>query len=94
DRGYGTPFVHLSMDFTSPITPRHRLICRVWPVKLGKTSVTFRVIAHQDGVQCFSGRFVSVFMKADEFKTIPAPDEARVLLQAHIRPDIPAPAWD
>lgn len=30
DRGTGTPFVHMSIDFRSPVTPRHRLMCEVW----------------------------------------------------------------
>jgi len=47
DRNVGTPFVRLEMDFKSPVTPRHRLNCHVWPVRLGETSITFRV----DGVQ-------------------------------------------
>ena len=89
DRGYGTPFVNLTMDFTSPITPRHRLVCRVWPVALGTTSVAFRVVGSQDGVQCFTGRFVSVFMKAGDFRPVPAPDEARAMVERYIRPDIP-----
>ncbi|WP_428926873.1 acyl-CoA thioesterase [Marinibacterium sp. SX1] len=89
DRGYGTPFVHLSMDFLSPITPRHRLVCAVWPVRLGETSISFRVIGSQDGQRCFSGLFVSVFMRAGAFRAVPAPDEARALVEALIRPDIP-----
>ena len=28
DRGVGTPFVHMSLDFEVPITPRHRLLVR------------------------------------------------------------------
>ncbi len=87
DRGFGTPFVHLSMDFTHPITPRHRLICKAFPVAMGNTSVTFRVIGMQDGKQCFSGRFVSVFVRAEAFKPAPAPDEVRALVAAHIQPD-------
>ncbi len=27
DRGHGTPFVHMTLDFRAPVTPRHRLIC-------------------------------------------------------------------
>ena len=28
DRGTGTPFVHMSIDFRSPVTPRHRSAVR------------------------------------------------------------------
>jgi 4-hydroxybenzoyl-CoA thioesterase len=53
DRGVGTPFVHMSLDFIAPITPRHRLICKVWPARLGKTSIDFRVDGMQGDTQCF-----------------------------------------
>jgi acyl-CoA thioesterase FadM len=75
DRDVGTPFVHISMDLKSPVTPRHRLMCQVDPTKLGETSIGFRVIARQDGVECFEGRFVCVFTVASEFRKRKAPPE-------------------
>ena len=81
DRNVGTPFVHLSMDFMAPITPRHRLICHVWPVRLGKSSIEFRVDGCQDGVQCFAGRFVNVFTIADRFKSQAAPPDIRAVVE-------------
>lgn len=86
DRNIGTPFVHLSMDFVSPVTPRHRLICEVWPVKLGETSITFAVIGRQNGTECFKGRFVSVFTVADKFRKQPAPDEIKTVIEPLLRP--------
>ena len=72
DRNLGTPFVHLSMDFRAPVTPRHRLILRVWPLKLGESSIRFHVDGSQNGTLCFTGTFVCVFIVADQFrKTIP-----------------------
>ena len=41
DRNMGTPFVNLSMDFRSPVTPRHRLMCETYPTRLGEKSITF-----------------------------------------------------
>ena len=87
DRGVGTPFVHMSLDFRHPITPRHRLLCRVWPARLGTTSIDFRVDGEQDGKTCFEGRFTCVFVEARSFaKTAPPPD-IRDLVQAHLRRD-------
>ena len=48
DRNVGTPFVNLAMDFRSPVTPRHRLMCHVWPQRLGEKSITFRVDGYQN----------------------------------------------
>ncbi len=90
DRGYGTPFVHLSMDFSSPVTPRHRLMCQVDPVKLGETSIAFRVIGRQDGKLCFQGRFVCVFIVAQEFRKRTAPREIVDIVTPLLVADDPA----
>lgn len=86
DRGTGTPFVHMSLDFRSPVTPRHRLMCEVWPCKLGTRSVTFRVDARQDGALCFEGTFVCVFIAPENFTTKPAPEDYRRVIEPLLRP--------
>lgn len=75
DRGLGTPFVHMSLDFRKPVTPRHELVCEVRLLKLGTSSVRFGVVGRQDGGLCFEGEFVSVFVEAARHvKTTPPPD--------------------
>ncbi|MEM9552577.1 MAG: thioesterase family protein [Pseudomonadota bacterium] len=86
DRNLGTPFVHMSLDFRAPITARHRLICSVWPSRLGDRSITFRVDGHQDGALCFEGRFVCVFVVADAFQSCPPPDDIREIVSPFLRP--------
>ncbi|MBY6045129.1 acyl-CoA thioesterase [Phaeobacter italicus] len=88
DRGTGTPFVHMSIDFRSPVTPRHRLACSVWPVALGQKSVTFRVEARQDGTLCFEGKFVCVFIEPSDFSAKPAPADYRAVIEPFLRPDL------
>ncbi len=85
DRNVGTPFVHMSLDFRAPVTPRHRLICEVWPARLGSASIEFRVHGRQDRVLCFEGRFVCVFTIADQFKSQPAPIDIRKIVEPLIR---------
>lgn len=87
DRGLGTPFVHMSLDFRHPVTPRHRLLCRVWPSRLGRTSIDFRVDGVQDGRTCFEGRFTCVFVLAGEFSKTEPPPDIRDLVQRHLRGD-------
>lgn len=84
DRNMGTPFVHMSFDFRSPITPRHRLICHTWPEKLGETSIAFRVEGEQDGTLCFEGRFVCVFTVADSFKKTRPSQVIRDIVMPHL----------
>lgn len=86
DHGFGTPFVHMSLDFRAPITPRHRLLCEVAPTRLGTTSVEFAVVGRQDGVVCFDGRFVCVFSAAGYPRKAPPPPEVRTLIEAHLVP--------
>ena len=85
DRNIGTPFVRLEMDFRQPVTPRHRLICSVWPCRLGTKSVSFRVEGHQNDHLCFEGTFTSVFTVADQFKSQPAPPELRDIITPLLR---------
>ena len=81
DRNVGTPFVHMSLDFLNPVTPRHRLICHVWPVRMGNTSIEFVVEGEQDSKVCFAGKFVCVFTIADQFKRNPPPAEIRQIVE-------------
>lgn len=87
DRNLGTPFVRMAIDFRSPITPRHRLICRTWPCRLGETSITFRVDGYQGGRLCFEGQFTSVFVTASEFTKARPPADLRAVVEAHLRPE-------
>ena len=87
DRGTGTPFVSMNLEFRSPVTPRHRLECAVWPCAIGTKSVTFRVDARQNGTLCFEGRFTCVFITQPEFKARPAPADYRAVIEANLQPE-------
>lgn len=77
DRDNGTPFVHLSLDFSRPVTPRHRLKCEVQLMKIGTSSVRFSVKGFQDAKLCFEGQFVSVFVISSAHMKISIPDYIR-----------------
>ncbi len=81
DRNVGTPFVHMSLDFRSPITPRHTLKCEVSLIRIGSSSVRHRVTGRQDGTTCFDGEFVAVFVDAAKMKTSAPPPDLLTLLQ-------------
>lgn len=84
DRGYSTPFVHMSLDFLAPVTPRHVLECAVRPLRLGDTSIRFEVVGSQDGIRCFSGEFVSVFVTSSSFRKTPPVADIRALIAPHL----------
>lgn len=89
DRDIGTPFVHLDLDFRSPVTPRYPLLCDVRLVKLGNTSLTFRVEGRQGGTLCFEGNFVCVAVSAGDFRPAMPPADIESRLKALVSP-IPA----
>lgn len=84
DQNIGTPFVHLDLDFRSPVTPRALLECHVHLKKLGKSSVTFRVEGRQNGAICFGGTFISAFVEANSFRKIPIPEHIRAEIEPAI----------
>ncbi len=77
DHGIGTPFVHMTLDFGAPVTPRHRLECQVVLLALGATSIRHGVKGYQDGVMCFQGEFVSVFVETKSLKSRRPPEGLR-----------------
>jgi acyl-CoA thioesterase FadM len=72
------------VDFRSPVTPRHPLTCEVRLIKLGQSSVRFSVRGFQDGILCFEGEFVEVFVQADAHRKIAAPEDIRAKLEAFV----------
>lgn len=77
DRQIGVPFVHMSIDFRSPVTPRHPLHCEVTLEKVGNSSVGFAVKGGQNEVLCFEGSFIEAFVNAAHNQSIPIPDSIR-----------------
>lgn len=84
DRNLGTPFVRLEMDFMHPVTPRHVLLCHVWPIKLGTTSISFQIEAEQNDILCFTCKTINVFVKADDFSKLPPPIDIREVVESHL----------
>ncbi len=87
DRKIGTPFVHMSIDFSSPVTPRHPLVCKVELTKLGTKSIHFRVGGYQDGTLCFLGKFVSVFVVAQALDSREPPADIRAKIAPLVVPE-------
>ena len=72
--GGGTPFVHVSMDFRSPLRPRDEVDTTVALAKAGRTSLEFRISGRKaDGTLSYEGRFVCVFVEAATGRPRPAP---------------------
>ena len=89
DRDIGTPFVHLSVDFRSPVTPRHPLECEVLLIKFSGRSVRFSVRGFQDRQLCFEGRFVEALVRASDFGKVELSDDIAAKLRAAVSPAPP-----
>lgn len=85
DHDIGMPFVHMSVDFRAPVTPRHVLDCSVSLIRLGGSSVRFRVQGRQQGVVCFEGEFVEVFVAAKAHTKTAVPADIRTKLEALVQ---------
>ena len=85
DRNVGTPFVKMEMEFFSPVTPRHTLMCETFPTRLGNKSITFTVRGRQNDTLCFEGSFTCVFTIADAFRSQTVPDDLRAIIEPQVR---------
>jgi 4-hydroxybenzoyl-CoA thioesterase len=62
DWGFGTPFVSLTVDFKSPMSPRDVVLVKVGIGKIGTKSLTFTVEGRRESNDdvCFEGRYTCV----------------------------------
>jgi YbgC/YbaW family acyl-CoA thioester hydrolase len=83
DHGCGTPFVHVELDFRSPLTPRETLETEVRLARLGGSSLTFAVTGRSGERLCYEGRLVCAFVDTTgaQMKPIPVPPQFRTLLE-------------
>ena len=93
NRSYGidTPFVHLSMDFVSPVTADGDLSCAVHAETIGRTSLSTLTIGRQDGREAFRARLVNVFVHQETFRPFEILPNVRATLEAY-RDRFPPPA--
>ncbi|MBX6374293.1 MAG: acyl-CoA thioesterase [Acetobacteraceae bacterium] len=81
DRGIGTPFVHVSLDFRSPVTPRDTLATTVRLARLGGSSLRFAVEGRAGDRLVYEGTLVCAFVDAAAMRPIGVPAEFRAALE-------------
>jgi 4-hydroxybenzoyl-CoA thioesterase len=84
DHGIGTPFVHVELDFRSPVTPRDTLATEVLLARLGGSSLTFVVRGRVADRLAYEGKLVCAFVVGEgmALKPIPVPAQFRARLEA------------
>jgi acyl-CoA thioesterase FadM len=85
DQAIGTPFVHVEIDFRSPLTPRDLLETEVRLARLGGGSLTFAVRGRVGERLAFEGKMIcaTADVSGPEMRPIRVPERIRELL----RPD-------
>ena len=84
DLGLGTPYVHVDIDFISPLTPRDVLEVRVHVASIGRSSLGFSVAGYANGERLsFRGNLVSAFVNIKTMAKIAIPDEYRGRIEAY-----------
>ena len=83
DRGIGTPFVRVELDFKSPLTPRDTLATEVRVTRVGGASLEFAVTGRVGERVAFQGRLVCAFVRGEgaEMGAIPVPEDYRAKLR-------------
>lgn len=85
EQDMGCPFVHLDMDIHAPLVPEDMLSIRVLVERLGRTSLTFLLQgSRQDGVSCFTARYVNTLVRMNPMHSIEIPDNKRALVRTYI----------
>ncbi|MCW3476654.1 acyl-CoA thioesterase [Limobrevibacterium gyesilva] len=95
DMNMGSPFVHMSMDMRSSVTPRDALDTTVALKQAGRSSLAFELVGRTvaDRRVSFEGRYVCVFVDRDTGKARDIPECFRaavareVALAAGVRGD-------
>jgi acyl-CoA thioesterase FadM len=87
DHGMGTPFVHASLDFRSPVTPRDGIGTTVLLARLGGSSLRLAVAGRADAGRrlVYEGTLVCAFVDNTAMRPIPVPDRLRPALEAEAR---------
>ena len=81
DRGIGTPFVHASLDFRSPVTPRDTLATTVTLTRLGGSSLRFGLVGRAAGRLVYEANLVCAFVAASAMKPIRIPADLHAALE-------------
>lgn len=83
DHGIGTPFVHVELDFRSPLTPRDELAVEVRLARLGGSSLNFAVAGRVGERLAFEAKLVSAWVDGQgaQIRPIRIPDSFRAKLE-------------
>lgn len=72
----GTPFVHVDMDIKSMLTPHNILRIKVFVEKIGRSSLTFKLLGERDdGKESFIASFICCMISRPDNEVIAIPEQ-------------------
>ena len=83
ESGHGAPIVHAECDFTAPSRMGDRVQLTLLVERLGRASVTYRVVGHADHYERFNAKLVTAFLALASGKAVPIPREIRAKIEAY-----------
>ena len=85
EMGLGSPMVHTSIDYHSPVRPGDILDVKVTLDHIGSSAYTLEIGGYKaDGTHVFQGKAVSVVISRETWKSHPMPDEYRERMEAYM----------
>jgi 4-hydroxybenzoyl-CoA thioesterase len=78
-----TPIVHAECDFFAPSRWGERLHLALLVPRVGRSSLTYRILGHAGGKVRLEARIVVAFVHLDSGKPLPLPDGLRQKIEAY-----------
>ena len=75
---------HIDLDFTGQLFFKYEVTIKTGISKIGTKSFTVYQEVWQEGRLCSKGNSVIVYYDFNSQKTIPIPDDKRIILEAHL----------
>lgn len=82
----GSPFVRIEMDILAPLAPPQILDSTVLVEKIGRSSLTFRVLGRdQAGTEIYRSRYVCAVIRHEPMRAVSIPPVPRARIEAYMR---------
>ncbi len=86
EHGFGSPAVHVDMDFSTPLRPGDTLQLSLYVERVGNASLSLRFEGRLDsGEPVYAGNLVHVFVDRKSLRSVPMPALVREPIERYAR---------
>ena len=83
DSRHGFPFVHIECDFKMPSRMGEHLDLTLLVQRIGRSSLSFVIVGHLDGVERLRARMVTALISLDTSRSVELPEALREKIEAY-----------